>query len=517
MLIGLQFPLADSREFVSTYTGKLNRPAWPSPEPGYEFVRSFGSIQTRKRGGLLGWVGENEICEADRALRFDQFEKFRYTYGPRRARKSAHVSLRCAFRRFFFDGLAVGKFETGIYTKVHYGTKLDFSSVDTRDFLLHVLETSVTVNDLLGEDRKSPLGQAGKLLAQSYMVASTTTSRDPLIMFEDWWVQSGPPLLFVIAQSGETIALPPRSKVVTIPSFYEFQLVYCLVPFAGKQVRMWMVKLHPKSDLVAARTLRLYLLRLNAEHECLRLVLRQIENERISISRGTEESEALQYYLNQATRRINRWESRSEELISGSGLSAHTGNGSQGEVYPEVAEIARSSEDLINPGRRHALLDRLRHAGIRKNVLRKMETYTDQWKQAPSGKRIVQIFGDVERMSGDFNVSGQNQQIGAVGSNAHVHHVNVNQKWSQVREDIDLPKLAQELSLLLEELQEEASNGKHYIALGEVARAEEAAKSDDGPRALEHLAKAGKWALDVATNIGTTVAAAAIKVALGLP
>jgi hypothetical protein len=119
VLVGLQFPIADSRKFISAYTGRLNRPAWPSPEPEYEFVRSFGSIQTRGRGGLLGWVGENEICEADRVLRFDRLEPF-YTEPYRGlgfVRDRNPVHLRCAFRRFFFDGLAVGKFETGVYPK----------------------------------------------------------------------------------------------------------------------------------------------------------------------------------------------------------------------------------------------------------------------------------------------------------------------------------------------------------------------------------------------------------------
>jgi hypothetical protein len=67
MLVCLQHPLADSRKFVNGYTGQLSRPGWPSPTPGIEFVRSFGGIQRRKRGGVLDWIGENAICEADGA------------------------------------------------------------------------------------------------------------------------------------------------------------------------------------------------------------------------------------------------------------------------------------------------------------------------------------------------------------------------------------------------------------------------------------------------------------------
>jgi hypothetical protein len=44
-----------------------------------------------------------------------------------------------------------------------------------------------------------------------------------------------------------------------------------------------------------------------------------------------------------------------------------------------------------------------------------------------------------------------------------------------------------------------------------------AAKEKDGAAVIEHLKAAGKWTLDVATDIGTKVAALAIIVALGLP
>ena len=61
--------LADSRPFVKD--GGLRRvPRWLEPRPDEEFLRYFGMIRLRKSGGLPGWVGENEICEANQALRF---------------------------------------------------------------------------------------------------------------------------------------------------------------------------------------------------------------------------------------------------------------------------------------------------------------------------------------------------------------------------------------------------------------------------------------------------------------
>ena len=47
-----------------------------------------------------------------------------------------------------------------------------------------------------------------------------------------------------------------------------------------------------------------------------------------------------------------------------------------------------------------------------------------------------------------------------------------------------------------------------------VAQAQKAAEIGDGGGALKHLKSAGQWALDVATKVGVSVAAAALKESL---
>jgi hypothetical protein len=66
------------------------------------------------------------------------------------------------------------------------------------------------------------------------------------------------------------------------------------------------------------------------------------------------------------------------------------------------------------------------------------------------------------------------------------------------------------------ELKTRATNAEHDFVTGEVASAQLAAERGDGPSAMAHLARVGKWALDVATAIGTTLAFAAIKAAMGI-
>jgi hypothetical protein len=107
-------------------------------------------------------------------------------------------------------------------------------------------------------------------------------------------------------------------------------------------------------------------------------------------------------------------------------------------------------------------------------------------------------------------------QAGAVGLSSHAHDMTFNQIWNHASSSIDLSILANELTQLRTKLKEQSTEPEHDVAVGEIACAEVAANKGDGPTVMKHLAKAGKWALDVATKIGIPVAAEALKKAIGL-
>jgi hypothetical protein len=107
-------------------------------------------------------------------------------------------------------------------------------------------------------------------------------------------------------------------------------------------------------------------------------------------------------------------------------------------------------------------------------------------------------------------------QAGAVGPQAHAENIHFQQIWHQKAADLDTAKLAEELSTLRAHLRQSADTPDQDESVAEINKAQMAASNNDAPGALEHLQKAGKWALDGATAIGTAVAAAAIKVAIGL-
>jgi hypothetical protein len=116
---------------------------------------------------------------------------------------------------------------------------------------------------------------------------------------------------------------------------------------------------------------------------------------------------------------------------------------------------------------------------------------------------------------GDVNMpKGVSVGVGrkAVGVVNELHQV-----WNELGDgEIDLLVLAADLSTVRAQMRAEASSPENDIAIAEVAQAEIAAKADDGPGALEHLRRAGKWTLDVATRAGAGVAATAAAVALGI-
>lgn len=133
------------------------------------------------------------------------------------------------------------------------------------------------------------------------------------------------------------------------------------------------------------------------------------------------------------------------------------------------------------------------------NVIEKPRTYIDYSERVEKGDK--------------YNIQGQ---TGTVGPGAHAHDLNINQLWNKYSSEIDLKQLAGDLSNLRDSLIKKADEPEHYRAIAEVSEAEDASQANDGPKALEHLKKAGKWAFSVAENIGTTIAAEALKKAMGL-
>ena len=129
-------------------------------------------------------------------------------------------------------------------------------------------------------------------------------------------------------------------------------------------------------------------------------------------------------------------------------------------------------------------------------------------------ERVVKVV-----MGDQYNVTGQ---AGIVGPGGHANSITFVQSWNEVSATGDTEALAADLERLRNELRAKATDPEHDVAVAALAEAELKAKDGDGPGAMEQLSRlgrlkgAGKWALGAATAIGTTVAAAALKIVLGI-
>src|SRR6266545_1611588 len=121
--------------------------------------------------------------------------------------------------------------------------------------------------------------------------------------------------------------------------------------------------------------------------------------------------------------------------------------------------------------------------------------------------------GDLNMSSDTYNISGQ---AGAVGPNAHAHDMTFNQIGSRIENSMELTALAQELEVLRQALKKEATTEEHDSVVADVGKAKKAAEAKDSTKLAESLKSAGKWALDVATKIGVSLATEAIKQSTGM-
>ncbi len=367
MLIAIQFPLADARSFLDT-SSRISKPLWHMPEPDSEFVRFFGIIRERPAGGIIGWGSENEnfVCEANRALTFQRSLSFV-------DRPAAYkLILRRAFERFFFDGTAVGKFEVGIATKTRTTVALPADHV--KNVLQHFVKLPITIRNPLDKPITRELADAGDSLAKLYLIASSPYQSKANVI--DWHVQAGRPLLFMEYHDGENVALPNGARAVALPEAYGLRLHQYAMPYKNRKLHMWLLGLSAQCDPEKARALRLYLLRLHSEHECLRLMLRNVMTNNVAPVRDSSASNQLQQYFADATTRIKKWEAKSGEQFSG-----------------DIPALARETADALNPGEVEALIASVEKLDPRRNVKRTLKEYIEAVGSTPV-INITEVQGD---------------------------------------------------------------------------------------------------------------------------
>jgi hypothetical protein len=288
----------------------------------------------------------------------------------------------------------------------------------------------------------------------------------------------------------------------------------------GVEIGMWLVKFKAEIDYKSIRALRIALLRLYAERQCVRSILRNIGRKRIIIEPKTlidelnpghaitnayeknYASDKFQYYWKTVVGRIGSYK-RIANM--------------EADALPEedeISETARSAEDVIDPGERQEILSGLEF--IRPNYFRTIKefTYNDIKNYGNIGEQIMTKNEDIEKkVEQELNI-GANATIGAIAKDHAEMHGDINQQT--VGSDIDINALIADLAKLRVALDEKKSSADDYVAIGKIAEAEVEAKKGNTSKVWEILKTSGQWVLDTATDIGAKVAVEAIKKSIGI-
>ena len=143
-----------------------------------------------------------------------------------------------------------------------------------------------------------------------------------------------------------------------------------------------------------------------------------------------------------------------------------------------------------------------------KNLIETITGSADSSLSANVGRIVIN-----EYIAGDkYTGSG----VGAQGPGSYAIDPKFVTIWQQNGDQLNLNQLAKELVQIRASMQSEPASPERSLAISQVEEAERAAKEGRGPKALAALSSAGRWALETGTKIGTEVAVAALKSALGV-
>lgn len=471
MLIEFQFPLADARPLLPNSV-RLTSPTWPFPKIGEEFIHDHGQVEGRMKGGVPDWSAEDTFCKVARGVRLVP------PLPQQRIRLTNSVAiLEGAFRRLFCDGRMLVRYEIAL------GTAIDDFHLSSQEDCLKFVDGCCAVSVKLPRAQAS-LGTAGRQLAGQYLAATTSRKKGKVFKIARWWVTSGTPLLLLSYGRGDVQRAENFTRMV-IALENELVVRHCWIRHRGQTISTWFFEEQDNARQEFIRRIRVHLLRVHAERECLKSIFRLIVQGRVLVPNGKEEGNLLQDYLRQS-------------------LSFLSKTRSYGIWKSGILETFQEFEDIVSPGERKTLLNEL--ARIRGNIRRQVEQFTAPRERARSA---VSVNNGATVVFGTYYSA---DQVGAMGPNAHAHDMAFQQTWNEKASKFDLRELAKELFKLRSAMHKVATTAGQDAAVAEVAAAQTAAKKGNGPAALSHLHKAGQWARTIARKRRLDLATSALSV-----
>jgi hypothetical protein len=370
MLLAYQVPVCDARLFsAGAASSRLRRPDWPTPTPGDDFVRSFGPVARRRRGGHEEFHDEAAYADARGAVRFDRLEQRPLGHPPRSLRPAvAYRRLLCSGRE---TGAAVIRFELGLANRLPPHGAAAAEPLEGQDAVavaLDLLELPLTVRQTGAVRVRSSPWTLGKPLAELYQRA-TSPSGQAVSDADRRLVAPGQPLLLLEYDAHEIATLPTGAKAVDPARIGGLDLSFVWIDYRRRPFGLWFLRYdRERADL--CRRLRLGLFRLHAEHQVLKRALSLLLAGEIEYVRGSSAANLFDAYLAAATRVLARQE--------------HGGFS-----HAAIQEVVAAYDAVVNPDELALLSQRLEQ--VRRQIRVKVEGYSAPSPAAPAAAGAVGV------------------------------------------------------------------------------------------------------------------------------
>lgn len=125
---------------------------------------------------------------------------------------------------------------------------------------------------------------------------------------------------------------------------------------------------------------------------------------------------------------------------------------------------------------------------------------------------IDKIFSIMNNNGDVYNVN----QAGAVGPNSSAQNNTFTQNNLQLDDGFNFEVLLGELQKLKKAMKSSAENPEEFSSVTEIAYAEVAAEKKEGNKVVQHLLKAGRFALQTAKDVGVELVASIIAKHTGI-
>lgn len=458
MILFLQFTVTDTRRFSQFSHELLDKPQWPTPIPFSEFVRTTGKIVERSKGGLPGWVGENTVCKIGKSITITN--DLRFSNGITGVNISKHMYAQ--------DRYILTKYEFVFNLKTtRLVGKVTHDVIKT--IVNELLARTVKIK-LKGSFSEIPISMLPDALREFHVQNTTIGHHNIDPNSASNVIRCTPQMYFYLERSEWADAL--ERNYTRISNVGHIAQLFCAWhDHKNRPIRIWIHhRLRKAKEIEENRELRMKILRLHSEYECLRNVIWSISKGFIKVDPRSIKSNELQYYLNVTIRKFLRDEKNFEFYSFTDGFF---------DYFSKI--FARAT-----PGDLESIYNKIKEFDFRKNIKDKIILIT-------------------KNINVSTKFENHNSNIISQGNNNVISDNQISQTVNQSSPTIDFDNLSSELSAVLAEAKRVATTTADLQSVVALSEVKDASDKKDGNGVIKALKACGKFALDVANKLTASV------------